>query len=278
MRIIQAIRQAGGRRRRQLGRLALVSALVVGACAIVSPRVIASGSWNYTALGDSVAFGAFAPVGYVQQYGLYVGYDNGRWVNTYDLGIPGWTSHDLLNALQNNRVVQRAVHNSHVVTWSVGGDDLSAARNLYKAGTCGGAQNTDCLAATVATLESNWDGIIAAIHQLRDGTTTIVRTMDIYNPFVNVDKASDSWANDGGLNDFQAMEPFLDEVNAYIKTSSEAQGILVAPVHYWFNGASGDQDPSSLGLLAFDNYHPNQKGHNLIAYLLRNLGYSTVHF
>jgi hypothetical protein len=46
--------------------------------------------------------------------------------------------------------------------------------------------------AAAAALKANWSGIIAQIRQLRHGRPTIIRTMNIYNPFVNVDQASDS--------------------------------------------------------------------------------------
>ncbi len=55
--------------------------------------------------------------------------------------------------------------------------------------------------------------------------------MDIYNPYVNRDVAADSWANDGGLNDFQAFKPYVDEANSHIAATSVANGIRYAPVY-----------------------------------------------
>jgi lysophospholipase L1-like esterase len=65
-------------------------------------------------------------------------------------------------------------------------------------------------------------------------------------------------------------------VNAYITSTSNAKGILVAPVYANFNGALGDEDAGEKGLLAFDNFHPNAQGHALIAKLLRDLGYTKI--
>jgi lysophospholipase L1-like esterase len=127
----------------------------------------------------------------------------------------------------------------------------------------------------VALLKANWDGIISEIRSLRDRRPTIIRTMDIYNPYVAEDQAADTWPGDAGT-DFQVLNPYLNEVNAYIVASSAANGILVAPVHTAFNGASGNEDPAAKGYLSFDGLHPSALGQKVIADLLRSLGYATT--
>src|SRR3954447_4839435 len=54
-------------------------------------------TWNYTALGDSLASGLIAQKGYVARYATYINVDTGATVNTMNLGVPGWHSADLLN-------------------------------------------------------------------------------------------------------------------------------------------------------------------------------------
>ena len=94
---------------------------------------------------------------------------------------------------------------------------------------------------------------------------------------MNEDKASDTWPVGGdGTSDFAELKPYLDELNTYITASSIAKGVLVAPVSLAFSGPAGDEDPSDKGLLAFDDFDPNDRGHAVIASLLRQLGYSTV--
>ena len=61
-------------------------------------------AWNYSALGDSLAAGALAQLGYVPRYATYVNTDTSATVTTLNLGIPGWQSGDLLNALQKDPV------------------------------------------------------------------------------------------------------------------------------------------------------------------------------
>ena len=232
---------------------------------------------SYTALGDSIAFGLWAPPGqgYVSLYAGYLQTDLSLPVTLSPLGIPGWTSGDLLNAVRSNFVFRIAILFSDAVTWNIGGNDLRAARSQYKGGNCGGSDNQECLRAAVKTFKTNWDGIISEIFALRRFRRTLIRTSDIYNPYVAEDLAADTWPNDGG-NDFQILNGYLDQVNSYIAVTSTTQHIAYAPVHFWFNGPAGNIDPATIGLLAFDGFHPSTAGHALIALLLRQQGYATV--
>ena len=66
-------------------------------------------TWQYASLGDSLAAGALAQQGYVPRYATYVNTDTGSNVTTLNLGVPGWHSGDLLNALQNDPIVRNQV-------------------------------------------------------------------------------------------------------------------------------------------------------------------------
>ena len=224
--------------------------------------------WDYTALGDSLADGVLAQQGYVERYATYVNTDTGANVITTNLGVPGWHSSDLLNAIQTDNNFRTNISGSKVVTFDIGGDDLANAHDHYTQGTCGGTDNQDCLRSAVSGFEQNWSAILTALLALRSTNDTIIRTMDIYNPYV----ASDMHA---GI--FTTLEPYLDEVNNYIHTTASAQGIPVADVHTAFNGSDGTQDPGAAGLLSVDGFHPNDAGHKLIADQLRVLGYAPLH-
>ena len=225
----------------------LIIATALGSGLRGSEPVEARSGWEYTALGDSLATGLLAFRGYVPRYKDYVQTDTGFGVNLNNLGQNGSTSNDLLKALKTNRDLRRSVARSQVVTWDIGGNDLRAARNSYKAQTCGGADNQDCLRNTTATFKGNWDAIIVEILSLRNTSNTIIRSMDIYNPYVNEDQASDSWTNDGGLNDFQVFKVYVDRANSHIAATAQSKSIRVAGVYAAFNGTAGDQDPSDKG-------------------------------
>jgi len=256
---------------RRLLRLILVVVLLVGASQ--GTTLAAPASWDYVALGDSLATGFGAFKGYVPLYEAHAETDTGVAVTRTNLGQNGWTSSQLLSALRNDPTFRRATREAEIVTWNIGGNDLRAARNSYKKGTCGGADNQDCLRAGVAKLKTNWDAITAEVLELRATSNTIVRTMDIYNPYVRTDKISDTSQNDGGMNDFQVFKRYVDQVNYHIATTSYTSGIPYAEVYLTFNGTTGDEDPKSMGYLSFYGVHPNNSGHRIIADELRKLGY-----
>jgi lysophospholipase L1-like esterase len=229
----------------------------------------------YTALGDSIGFGLFAPIGdgYVPSYERLIEADSGSNVTAINLSVPGWTSTDLLGAIRGNLLFRISVATSTIVTVNIGGNDLLGARSSYKNRTCGGADNQDCLRAGVVVFRNNFNAIISQVLSLRSTNNTIIRTMDIYNPFVNEDRAQDTWPNDQG-NDFQVFKPYLDAINNQIAATANARTIPYARVYQAFNGPDGDIDAGDRGFIAFDGLHPNGAGHRLIADLLRDLGYT----
>jgi lysophospholipase L1-like esterase len=262
---------------RRLLRLIFVVVLLVGASQ--GTTLAAPASWDYVALGDSLATGYGAFKGYVPRYEAYIETDTGVAVTRTNLGRNGWTSSQLLSALRTDPTFRRATREAEIVTWNIGGNDLRAARNSYKNGTCGGADNQDCLRAGVAKLKTNWTAITAEVLELRSTSNTIVRTMDIYNPYVRTDIVSDTWRYDGemkDLNDFQVFKIYFDQVNRHIATTSNTEGIPYAQVYLAFNGTTGYEDPKSKGYLSFDGLHPNNTGHRIIADELRKLGYAPL--
>ena len=232
-------------------------------------------AWKYTAMGDSLAKGLFAFIGYVPRYKSYIVTDTGITTNLSNLAVSGWTSAQLLNALETNATFQNSVTSSQVVTWDVGGADFLNARTSYKSKTCGGVDNQDCIRTAVASFKENWSNIIIKILSFRALNNTIIRTMDVYNPYVNKDKVADTWPNDLG-NDFQVFKPYADEFNGYISSTATVNGIPYAKVYEAFNGPGGDEDPSDKGYISFDGLHPNDRGHKVIADLFRALGYSPL--
>src|SRR6185312_4582972 len=223
--------------------------------------------WQYAALGDSLAAGALAQLGYVPRYATYVNTDTGSNVTTLNLGIPGWQSGDLLNALQNDPAFRKQVSGDQVVTWGIGGNDLASSHDKYVKNTCGGTDNQDCFRTAVSTFETNWDAIVVELLKLRDPGKTILRTMDIYNPYVNPDTQAGR---------FDTVETYLDQANSHIHDNAKANNIPVAEVHTAFNGTDGTQDPVTLGLISSDGFHPNDAGHKVIADQFRALGYAPL--
>lgn len=223
--------------------------------------------WQYTAMGDSLAAGVLVTQGYVVRYETALASDTGKSVGITNLGKSGWTSTDLLNAIQNDPNFRNSISGAQVVTWDIGGDDLLHAMGLFIQGQCGGADNQQCMRDAVTAFGPNWDAITQQILTLRNKNQTIVRTMDIYNPFAAQLIASGQFAT---------LEAYLDEVNARIVATSAANGIPVAKVHEAFNGPNGTDDPKAKGLITIDGVHPSDAGHQAIADALRATRYAPL--
>ena len=233
----------------------------------------AASSLDYVAFGDSLAAGEGATYSYVYRYADLLGMDTGTEVNVNNLGVSGLTSRQLRAAIENNQRAKDAIEHSEVITVNIGANDLLQARLRYKAGYCGGADNQDCFRRAVADFRANWDAILADITGLRSPGRAIIRTMDFYNPFVNLDEATDSWP-ENGVNDFVVFKKYLEQVNSHIAESSDAYGIPHARIQEAFNGPNGDEDPNDKGYLYSDRLHPNGTGHDVIAQEFRKLGYA----
>ncbi len=241
-------------------------------------------TWKYTALGDSLAVGVGSSScilailncnGYVPRYKNAVQTGASVSVSLTNLGQSGWTSTDLLKALNTNSTFTNNVKASQVVTLDIGGNDLKNARQSYKSKTCGGTDNQNCLRTAVATFKTNWSAILTRVLALRSTNNTIIRTMDLYNPYVAADKAADTWPGDAG-NDFVVFKAYLDDVNNYIATTSSAKSIPYAHVYTAFNGASGTDDPVANHLIYTDGLHANDAGYQIIANSLNALGYAPL--
>lgn len=221
---------------------------------------------NYVALGDSVAYGLIAFKGYVFRYQEGLEERLNGTVDTQNMSAPGVSSEALLANLTSNTMMQERLAQANYVTWNVGGKDLLDARAQYQSNRCGGKDNQNCLRRSSQNLKTNWDGILAKIQSLRQPHATVT-AMDIYNPFVDEDNATDSWPNDAG-SDFDVFKPYLDDINQHLRNSTIATNLHFASVYTAFNGPAGTRDPELTDLISFDGLHPNDKGHTLIADLI----------
>jgi lysophospholipase L1-like esterase len=208
----------------------------------------ASASWDYVALGDSLAVGIGARRGYVDRYASHITTDTGARVNVVNLGQSGQTSSQLLHALRSDPSMRRTLSAAEVITFNIGINDLGRAGEAYENGTCGGDNNEECLRTAVETFEENWDAVIAELLSLRSTGDTIMRTAGIgYTPRVD-----------------EVFEPYVEEVNRHVATTAANNDIPYAKQY--------------LGkeYLSPDGVHPNDDGYEVIADQLRKLGYSPL--
>lgn len=251
--------------------------LTVALAIALLPNLAIAATWQYTALGDSLSYGTGATnnQGYANLYKSHVEADNQISVNLTNLGVPGWTSADLLAYLKSNGTFRNSVVASDVITINIGGNDLLRAVYLYKSGTCSGKKNNKCLKTATAKLKTNWKKIFSLVKKLRRKKSTIIRTMNLYYAAVTMDQNNDSFAGDAYSSDFAFFNPYLAKTNASLSKIARQKKILVANVHALYNGSSGTEDPQTKGYICADGLHPNDTGYQVMADELENLGYSS---
>jgi lysophospholipase L1-like esterase len=204
-------------------------------------------SWDYVALGDSLAAGVGASEGYVERYATHLRSDTGTRVEVNNLGRSGQTSSELLHALRNDSSMREALTEAEVVTFNIGINDLGHAGRAYEDGTCGGEDDEACLRAAVETVKRNWDDIIDELLGLRSTENTIIRTPGLgYVPRVD-----------------ETFEPYVSEVNGHLATTTEDNDIPYAEIRL-----NEDMLPDGL--------HPDDSGTEVIAERLRESGYEPL--
>jgi lysophospholipase L1-like esterase len=221
---------------------------------------------NYVALGDSLAVGTGASYkGYVDRYADYLRADTSRHVSVVNLGQDGQTSSELLYALRNDASSRQAVSAANIITFNIGLNDLGHAGEAYENGTCGGADNQDCLRAAVEAFKENWDAIIAELLSLRSSSSTIIRTIGIgHTPKIFVDDAITTWPSEGKIEDVRSLEPYVEEVNYHIATTAADKDVPYVEIYL----EKGHVNP--------DGVHPNDEGYQVVAERLREVGYSPL--
>jgi hypothetical protein len=122
----------------------------------------------------------------------------------------------------------------------------------------------DCSPETFDRYRADLEATYEHILTLRGDAPILVRAFDAYNPLYSVyreqgiyDECLRCWEN----------------YNEAIHQSAAAHGIPVARVYDAFNGLDHDQDPREKGYIREDGEHTTGAGRDVIAQLLRELGY-----
>jgi lysophospholipase L1-like esterase len=209
----------------------------------------ATASWDYVALGDSLAAGVGAERGYVDRYAAHLRNDAGAQIRVTNLGVSGQTSSELLDALRGGESMRRAIAGAEVVTFNIGLNDLGRAGAAYEEGTCGGEDGEECLREAVQTVKDNWDAIATEILGLRSTGGTIIRTPGLgYTP-----RAEDD------------LEHYVSEVNRHIASTMRLNAVPYVEI------------PEGEISMSPDGVHPNDAGYTTIADRLLGLGFAPLH-
>lgn len=172
----------------RLKRFLVVLIVVLALSTIFSSIVSAEKSekHNLVALGDSITLGYHLP----GQTGLQPSPNafpsligNGNF-NVTNLGVPGWTSADLLNAVKTSPIFKKSLNEADVVTLDIGSNDLLQAAGLTGASTAPPDLTSPVvqqkLLLAKQQLAANLQAIIKEIKKRTDAPIILY---NLYNPF-----------------------------------------------------------------------------------------------
>jgi lysophospholipase L1-like esterase len=280
---------------RKLYLLAVIVGLIVTACAPASsaapavtsiPANIASSSapapWTLVAVGDSIPFNSSqdCPVctGFVDRYAEAITAATGHPVTVQNLSQhTGLQIDDLLQTVGNNPNWQKALANADIIIVGIAHNDVAWGRDDDP---CDGPTpdqpdwskfNPTCAAAAAEIFRPKFESLYSQIVALRAGKPTIFRTINRYNDWAGTINSDGSHVPPEATN---ATRDVLDAWNSMICKAAQTNGFTCADIYHAFNGPDGLT--FSGDLLAKDNTHPSDKGNEVIAKVLTDLGYAPL--
>jgi hypothetical protein len=237
----------------------------------------ADAEWDLVVIGDEMALGVGAKAGATSSAELYAAHienDLGVTVNVHDRAVPYVTARRALDALLNPEDDRSLalqgwpdlVREAEAVLFSAGPGDVDSRTGPILQCQDLGVDTIECSPETLEAFAADLDGIYEEIIRLRDGSPTIVRTVE-YHAW-----SPDDW-REAGFED--QCKQCLDNLNAVIRLIAEQHGVPVAPVYAAINGPDHDQDPREAGYTG-ETGRLTEAGLQAIADQLRELGYAPV--
>jgi hypothetical protein len=204
-------------------------------------------------------------IGVGQVYASYIEEDLGVEVELHDLWRGGFRAVDLLYRLQNWEDWRAIVSEAEVVVYF--GNPLGSATGDWQ---CIDPEYSvrDCSPETFEGYRVTLEAIAAEILDLRDGSPTILRATDFYSPI------NSQWREASIFS--ECMQCFVN-MNEAVHQAAGAKNVPVASVFTAFNGPDHDEDPREIGYIGSDGIHTNAAGQEVIAGLLRALGYEPIY-
>lgn len=129
---------------------------------------------------------------------------------------------------------------------------------------CGGGDHQQCLRDYLAEHKADVEAILAAITDVCDPSETLIRALDSYQMQIEDQIA---------LGSLHITNPYWQEAQNFLDETAATYGIPVAQVYDEFMGPDGTDDPQERGLVMGDQRHPTAAGAELIAEMIRDLGY-----
>ena len=184
---------------------------------------------------------------------------------------------DLLEELKTDAFRRDALANADIIIVSIGFNDAPWIRDDDPCDGPNGNKpdwskyNEACAAAAAEIFRAKLESVYAQIVALREGKPTIFRTINRYNDWIG-------WTGENGETNppeaTNATRIVVDAWSAMICEAAQANGFACADIYHAFNGSDG-LTPSG-DLLGKDYIHPSDKGNEVIARILTDLGFAPL--
>jgi len=222
-----------------------ISAAMLAGTIFTSPAFAKSpnAKESLVALGDSITYGL--NLGANNQHPSkfafpYLIENDGKDFRVRNLGVPGWRSDQLLNALLYDEKFRQAVRHADYITLDIGSNDLLQGLKKY-------GPDQEALIGILGLMLGNLQSTIAEIRSLTDAPIVVY---NIYNPFQPENTQLYGFG-----------ESFLPTINSQIfwaVQSTQQPEITIADAYDAFQGKQGKY-------LLPDDVHPTVEGQQVLA-------------
>lgn len=180
----------------------------------------------------------------------------------------------LLDELKGDATRKDALASADVILVGIAHNDAPMNRDDDPCDGAGGdspdwSKFTDeCIAADIAAYTPRYDKAFAQIAAMRAGKPTILRTINRYNDWIG-------WpGHDLSAEGIAATTAVVRAWNDMLCGAAQAHGFVCADISAEFNGEDGREPAGAL--LAPDYTHPSQRGNDVIARVLIDLGFEPL--
>ena len=240
--------------------------------------VMSEPHWNLVVVGDSIPYNSpnDCPgcTSFVDRYAEAITVATGKAVKVQNLSThTGLQIDGLLQMLESSKM-QEAIANADVIIVGIAHNDAAMNSNDD---LCDGPNgdnpdwskyNAECAIASAELFRPKFESVYSQIVALRDGKPTIFRTINRYNDW-------NGWpGHDLSPEGIKATKEAIDAWNDMICEAAEKNGFVCADIYQEFNGADGLKPSGDL--LATDYTHPSDKGNEVIARVLTELGFAPL--
>ena len=244
-----------------------------------SPSEANNAPIELVAVGDSIFFNSPGDcpgcTSAVDRYADALAAATGRPVNVRNLSEhTGLQLDGLLNELERDPTRKEALAAADVVLVGIAHNDAPMNRDDDPCDGAGGEFpdwskfTKACIAEDIATYTPQYERAYELIAEMRAGKPTILRTINRYNDWIG-------WpGHDLSAAGIAATSAVVAAWNDMICGAAEPNGFLCADISVKFNGEDGSEPANDL--LAPDYTHPSEKGNEVIAQVLIDLGFEPL--